>query len=176
MMQDGRRPPTGPNKRYLSPDDDPGDLCQDGGFYCIERVYKEPAMTALKAIDLKPITAKDIILVILENTQTVDQSDLYDSFKTDHAKIAIVYAFWLTCIPSGEEDKRKILQNIKDEVFVISGVASDNHAKKQFEELMNRDLHIHSMDLAPGPAPLSTLNTKLLETISRIVDHHLYIK
>ena len=27
----------------------------------------------------------------------------------------------------------------------------------------------------PGPAPLSTLNTKLLETISRIVDH-LYIK
>ncbi len=163
--------PSGPVKPYPGPD--PGDPINDSGFKYLERAYLKPAKTAFRALDamvLEDITASDIIRVIRENTMSVDQSSLYDEYKTANMKIAIVYGFWLICCVLEEENKRKKLEAVKDEVFTTSGVEYDDHAKRDFKWLLSRDPHKHSMDMAPGP-----LNTKLLETISRIADH-LYIK
>jgi len=178
-MQGGNlHPDPGPVKPY--PGHDPGDPLNDSGFKYLEKVYLTPAKTAFRALGamvLEDITANYIIRVILDNTTSVDQSSLYDEYKTANMKIAIVYGFWLTCSMLDEEcsvldeeKKRKKLEAIKDAVFFTSGVESDDHAKRDFKWLLSRDPDKYPMDMPPGP-----LHTKFLETISRIADH-LYIK
>ena len=155
-----------PGPRAPDSGSDPGNPTSETLFKYLERVYHDAALDALHAIDLDMASVDHIIDVILEKTSSVKTSALFDSANTEAARIAIVYAFWLT--ESTVDDLARIILLLKkDEVFRRSGVDSDEHAKLAFADVMKRDENIRAMEKAPGPLESKM---KLLETISRISD------
>ncbi len=172
--------PQGPGERGPGPD--PGNPIMELGFKYLENVYLEPAKIAWNAIrGYDNITARQIINEILLNTNRIqhsedqqDQHDLCNEYKTPEMKVAIVYGFLLTkIIPPEEEAKITELQTIQEEVFSGAGYRIDGHARECFQWIIRRDTHRHPLKPALGPG--RTIEAKLLETISRIVDH-VYIK
>jgi hypothetical protein len=173
--------PPGPVERGAGPD--PGNPILELGFKFLENVYLDPAEKVWNEIkDFKDIGVQQIIDVILTHTNGIqyseDQRDLFNEYKTDEMKVAIIYGYLLTqLIPSDKKAMREKLEKIQDDVFRNVGIRTPPDyclARQCFQMIMRRDPDKHPMDPAAGPGSLK-FGTKLLETISRIVDH-VYIK
>jgi hypothetical protein len=143
-----------------------GNEVGDSGYKYLTYKYQEAALAARTAINFDTASADDIKRVILEKTRQVICEGLFAVANTDSAKVAIVFAFWLTDSKI-HQATRTILREKQNSVFTISRVDSDVNAKQFFARVMQRGETTHPMDLPGGPFQSKM---KLLETISRIVD------
>jgi hypothetical protein len=168
MMQ--HSPPTGPDESDFRTAPQVGCVYREIGFTNLKNVFLEPAKAALGRLNVLTAPREEIVRVILEETKdALNRRQFFDEYRTDAFKIAAVYAFWLYHC-SLPDDQLKRLEDDQQYVFDHAGVTINPVAMETFNEIKIYDEHTRAAPLAPGPA----IKTKLLETISRIVDH-LYI-
>jgi hypothetical protein len=176
--------PSGPVE--LGPGPDPGNPILELGYKILENVYLKPAEKVWNEIkDHDSISVQQIIHVIMAHTNGIqdseDQRDLFNDYKTLEMKVAIIYGYLLTnFIPLENGAMRGKLRKIQEDVFLGVGISTLPNlclARQCFQMIIRRDPNIYPEDRADGPEQQRTarLETKLLETISRIVDH-VYIK
>jgi hypothetical protein len=147
--------------RLILADPDPGSRM----FEFVRIRYHDPALDALRAINVQTDSVDKIIRVILDKTSQIKPHVLLNFANADSVKIAIVYAFWLID-SSVSDDTRSILEQKKNAVFTQAGVDSDERAQREFKWVMEHDVNTRPTK-APGPV---SSKMKLLETISRISD------